>query len=492
MNSDKNNVLIKKAAKGVKYVALQNWGHRAVNLLVFIVLARLLAPEAIGLVAMSMVYVALLQVFLEQGFVEAIVQSPREKNSFLDTAFWINIILSIFLASLSIIAAPYIGAIFQEPGLSPIICGLAPLLLIRGSVSVHIALLRRQMAFKQLATAAVTGVVIGGATSVFFAFSGFGVWALVIYQLSTRLIEAAILWLQNPWRPGVEIRRSEFRHLFAFGINVTGSSFVNFLNRYGADLVIGLFLGPVSVGYYNLSFRLSRTLVELLGGVVSMLSLPFFSRLQDDPETGGKAFLRITEQIAFFSFPLFIGMAVCAPQIVEVLFGEKWMPAVPVMRVLSIIGLLHSLYYINSGVFLGYGKPHWRLGLDALNAGTNMLVFLVAAQWSVIAVALGYVARGYITSPIPLLCIKKLIGINITTYLKNISVPLAVSTIMGISVFILSSLLENTISPVFLLSGQAITGGFIYIGIIYLIFPLILKRSRHYLTLSLTKNNGGT
>jgi PST family polysaccharide transporter len=389
----------------------------------------------------------LLQVFLEQGFVEAIVQSPSTSREFLDTAFWINLALAVVLCVVSIAAAPSVGALFKEPNLPPVICGLAPLLVMRGSVSVHLALLRREMAFRRLAIAAVSGVFVGGSIGIALAFAGFGVWALVIYQLVSRFVEAIALWMQNPWRPGKRIKANEFGSLFRFGANVTGSQLVNFLNKYGADLVIGLFLGPIAVGYYNFSFRLSRTLVEMIGSVVSLVSFPFFSRLQDDPQTGRHAYSRITEQLSFISFPLFIGMALCAPQIVEVLFGEKWLPAVPVVRILSMIGLLESLYYINTAVFFGYGKPQWRFGLDILNAVTNISIFIIAAQWNVLAVALGYAIRGYVFSPLPLLGIKKLLGLPVLAYLLNISAPVIAAGLMGGILLVLNQLFSFLISP---------------------------------------------
>jgi len=479
-NLDKNRALFNRATRGVKYVAIQNWGYRGVSLIVFVVLARLLTPESIGLVAMSIVYVALLQVFLEQGFVEAIVQSSSTSSSFLDTAFWTNIILAVVLCIGSITASSFIGALFREPDLSPVVCGLAPLLVIRGSASVHIALLRRKMAFKRLAVAALLGVIVGGGAGITLALFDFGVWALVFYQLITRSVEAIVLWIQNPWRPGMEIKSKEFRNLLRFGASVTGSRLVNFLNRYGSDLVIGFFIGPVAVGYYNLSFRLSRALVEMLGGVVSMVSFPLFSRLQDDPETGRQAFGRIIEQLAFISFPLFIGVAICAPQIVEVLFGQKWMPAVPLMRILSIIGMLHTLYYLNTAVFFGFGKPQWRFGLDALNAITNTAVFIIAAQWSVLAVAYGYVIRGYALAPIPLMAIKKLLQMPLLSYIRNISVPLSAGGVMGASLLASRSLVPPAISPLFLLMGQVIVGAVIYLVTVFLISPSLPRRTWRY------------
>lgn len=485
--NENNKALFSRFSRGIKYVAIQNWGHSGVNLIVFVVLARLLAPESIGLVAMSMVYIALVQVFLEQGFVEAVIQSQSTSSSFLDTAFWTNFSFALVLGGSSVLASPFIGALFSEPRLPPVVCGLAPLLIIRGTVSVHIALLRREMAFRRLAVAAVSGVVVGGIVGISMAMTGFGVWSLVAYQIITRLVEATILWIKNSWRPGKQITYNDFRRLFGFGASVTGSRLVNFLNRYGADLIIGFFLGPVAVGYYNISFRITRSLVEMLGSVVSMVSFPLFSKLKEDPDTGRQAFSRILEQIAFLAFPVFMGTVACAPQMVEVFFGQKWMSAVPLMRILAAIGLLEAIYYMNTALFLGYGKPQWRFGLDVLNAVTNSIVFFVAAQWSVVAVAIGYVIRGYVFSPIPLFGVKKLLNISLLSYIKNISIQLIAGGIMCGGLLAASQVFMNLLSAVQLLFAQFVVGAVIYLSIIFLISPEIPLRTFRFAGTALGK-----
>jgi PST family polysaccharide transporter len=219
-----------------------------------------------------------------------------------------------------------------------------------------------------------------------------------------------------------------------------------------------------------------------------MVSFPFFSRLQDDPDTGRHAFSRILEQIAFLAFPVFIGIAVCAPQIVEVVFSQKWLPAVPVMRVLATIGLLHSLYYTNNAVFLGYGKPKWRFGLDMLNAVTNFFVFVIAAQWSALAVAWGYVIRGYVLAPVPLIGVKKLLNISLLSYIRNISTPLLAGGIMSGSLLAATHFFSSHLNPAYLLTGQAVFGAMVYFGAVFLISPDIPQRTLRYIGMAF----GGT
>ena len=452
----------------------------------------ILPPETFGLVALTMVYIALLQVFLEQGFVEAVVHSRSTNNSYLNTAFWTIFFLSAVLCVISIMGAPLVGSLFGEPELPPVLKGLAPLLLLRGSISVHLALLQRKMKFGKLAAASMVGVLCGGMAGIISALVGLGVWSLVIFQLVNRLVESIIIWINSSWRPGWEIKSEEWPDLFRFGGSVTGSHLVNFVNRYGADLIIGLFFGPAAVGLYTLSFRIIRTLVNLFGSVISTVCFPLFSQLQDDQKTGRELFGSLIQQISLLSCPMFIGLALCAEEVVAVFFGDEWRAAVPLIQSLSFIGLLHSLYYLNNAVLLGYGKPQWELGINLLNSVVNTIVFIIAAQWNVMAVACGYVLRGYLLAPLPLFAVSRLLCFSFTSYVRNILFPLISTFVMSVCLLAFKSIMGNTVNPLVMLIAQVLLGGLVYFLIIYIISPQILKKTYHYFRVALSSLRGST
>lgn len=481
-------MLKQKILKGVLWTAIGNWGYRGLSLLLFVILARLLTPEDFGVVAVAMVYIAFLQIFLEQGFAEVIVQRPEIDDDVLSTAFWVNIGFGIFFFGATFLAARFVSLLFQEPGLEPVVRGLSPLFIIIGITSVQMARLRREMEFRAITIASGVGILGGGVGGVLAALYGLGVWALVIYQIGNYLGKAMVVWGYDKWRPRVRFSRSALRELLSFGSNITGSRLLNYFNRYGADLIIGLFLGPVAVGYYNLGFRLTRTLVELTGSVISQVAFPTFSKLQFDPRKGSEVFYRAIEQISLLSFPLFIGMAALAEEIVKTVFGSQWLPAVPIMQVLALIGLLESLYYVNNAVLLGYGKPFWRLALDGLNAFTNLLSFVLVANWGVFAVACAYVVRGYITAPFPLVAVRKLIPIQFSQYFTRLVPSIAGSMVMVVFIYTLRLLLEPHLVTIWLLFVNIALGAFVYGAVLLLIAPNTVFETRDYVLALLGKN----
>lgn len=469
-----------KTLKAFLWSGIGLWGYRILSFVVVAILSRLLPVEAFGLVAMSMTYVAFLQIFIEQGFAEAIVQKADLNDEILSTAFWTNIVISGLLFGLSFGAAPLVAKLFREPGLIPVVRGLSLLFFTIGPISVAKALLRRELEFRSLAQASVVGMVFGSVGGIAAALGGLGVWALVIFHIANRLGEMTMIWMSTNWHPHAQFSLTTLCELLSFGSKITGSRFLNFINRYGADFVIGLYLGPESLGYYELAFRLTRTLVELIGSVVSQVAFPAFSRQQSDPVIGRQFFYQMIQQLSLLSFPLFAGMAALSEEIIIVVFGAKWLPAVPTMRILILIGILHSLYYVNSSVILGYGKPSWRMLLDALNAATNLLAFFIVARWGIVAVAVAYVIRGYVTAPLPLLAVKRLIGFQFSEYFKCMIPALAGSGLMFIVVYVMHMMLKNHLGVPILTVCLISVGALVYFVVILLISPQSLKRTWGY------------
>jgi O-antigen/teichoic acid export membrane protein len=446
--------LKQKAIKGALWSAIQSWLGQVISFLVFFVLARLLEPEAFGLIALAGVFLAFMQIFLNQGFAEAIIQRKELEPEHLDTAFWIAVSISLFLTLLSIGFAHVTASVLNEPLLKPIVSWLSLSFLFSGLGSVQQAILRRELAFKNLAVRTLIARLIGGTVGVVMAFLGFGVWSIVGQKLSEGLAGVLLLWWVSNWRPGFKVSNRHFQELFSFGINIIGFNILYFFNRHSDDLLIGYFLGPVALGYYSVAYRLLVLMTQVLTQTTAQVALPTFSRLQQEPEKMKRAFYTATQLTSLIAFPCFLGMAALAPELVPTLFGKQWQASIPVMRILAFIGILHSVSFFQSNVILAMGKPGWRLGVNCLNAGLNVTAFaLVVLVWGRIeAVAAAYVIRGYLLSPIPLWMIHKLIGIEAIHYFRLLASPLAASIIMVGSIFGVKYLLANSIA----ISGQLV------------------------------------
>jgi O-antigen/teichoic acid export membrane protein len=477
-----------KAVKGVFWSAMQKWGEQSISFIVFLVLARRLGPEVFGLVALSSVYLSFIQAFLDQGFAEAIIQRKELDDEHLDTAFWVSIGTGTLLTIISFVGAGLVADFFKTPQLVPIVQWLSFSFILRGLNSVQATILRRQFDFRSLAVRSLIGIIIGGLVGITMAYMGYGAWSLVGQQMSNLIVGVPLMWWVCNWRPGFKISAKHFKDLFTFGINITAFNVLNFFNRRSDNLLIGFYLGNLALGYYNIAYRILEIMIQLLTNITAQVALPTFSRLQHEPERMRQAFYSVTQMTSLISFPMFMGVAVMAPEIVRVLFGEKWLPSIPVMQVLSLIGILQSVFFFNTTVLLAMGKANWRLWINCLNAVTNFIAFISVIRWGIVAVAAAYAIRGYLFSPIPLFAIHKLIHIQALQYLRQCSVPLISSLVMVVVMVGTRSLLNGiTTNTYVLLAVCSVVGLIVYLGLIQLLAPKLIRKITNLVLLALPK-----
>ncbi|MDF5711677.1 MAG: MOP flippase family protein [Nostoc sp. S4] len=479
-----------KALEGVFWSAIQNWGRQAIAFVVFAILARLLGPETFGLVASASIFLAFIGIFLDQGFSVAIIQRKELETEHLDTAFWTNVGIGLLMTIVSIAGAGLVANFFSQPQLTPVIRWLSLSFVIITLSSTQEAIFQRNLDFKPLAIRELIAVCVGGVVGVVMAFMGFGIWSLVSQQLTNGLVQILVLWSASNWRPRFKFSPKHFKELFTFGINVLGTQILNFVNRRSDDLLISYFLGPVALGYYSVAYRLLIIITQLLTGVTNQVAMPAFSRLQQEPEKLKSAFYKVTQLTSLISFPAFLGMAALAPELVRVLFGEQWLPSIPVMQVLAFIGIVHSVSYFNGTVLTAMGKPFWKLRLNFMHSIANVIGFSIAVHWGIVAVAAIYVIRSYLLTPIDLWFIRKLIGIKLIGYLRQYVIPLAGVLGMVFVIFTAKELLKNLINVQTLLPVCILLGGITYVVLIILLAPNIVQQIREIINLFISKKFG--
>ncbi|MEM9161801.1 MAG: lipopolysaccharide biosynthesis protein [Cyanobacteria bacterium P01_F01_bin.4] len=475
--------LRQKAIRGAMWSALEKWGAQLVSTAIFLLLARLLGVEAFGLVALANVFLAFMRIFLDQGFAQALVQKEQLEPAHLDTAFWTSLLMGVLLVLAILAGAGVVANFYDQPELAPIIRWMSISFLFAGLSSVQSAILQRNMQFKIFAARSLVATIACGVAGIGAALMGLGVWSLVVKEIVFASTGSILLWSTSGWMPGFRFSPKHFKELFSYGINILGLNFLNFFNLRSDDMLIGYFLGPVALGYYTVAYRLLLIMLKLLTSVTNQVALPTFSRMQKDPERMRNAFYKVTQYTSLISFPTFIGMAILAPELVQCLFGEEWMPSVPVMRILAFSGVLQSIYQFDGTILLSTGKPAWRLGLQCLGVVCNITVFLFVVNWGIAAVAAGFVIGGYVRSPLSMLLVKKIIHINLVKYTSRFLPAIASSGIMAGSILIMQYTLKDWIlNDALSLSLGIIFGILVYAFALALISPKLIKEVRSYLS----------
>ena len=470
--------LKQKSIASIVWSTAQSWGSQCISLVVFSILARLLNPESFGLIAIAAVFLGFVNLFLDQGFSQAIIQRRELEREHLDTVFWTNVSISVLLTFISIASADLIAKFFTQPDLTSVIRWLSLSFLIGSLNNVQVSILQRNLNFKPLAIRSLIATLGGGVIAVSMALMGFGVWSLVCQQLANRIIQVLVLWTASDWRPRLSFSPKHFRDLFSFGMNVLGINILNFVVTNGDNLLIGYFLGPVPLGYYNLAYRLLTTVAQLFIGVASSTAMPIFSSIQDDLPRLRNVLYEFVELTNTIAFPVFLGMSVLAPELVIVIFGEQWKASIPVIQILNIIGILQAGFYYNSPLILAVGKPQLKLWLDFARSIFYFTAFFISVRWGIIAVASSYVISAYIFALITLRVIKQAVGLTIKEYLSNYTTPLTASLIMVLLMLAIKNLLivHTHIPSIGIIIVATISGTLTYLFSIYLFKPNLLKK----------------
>lgn len=468
-----------RALRGVAWSAVRNWGSRLISFGVFIVLARMLDTTAFGLVSLAGAYIAFVRVFVDQGFADAIIQRDDLDDAHLDTAFWVNLGLSVVFMGASIAAAPWIAALFGEPTLAPVVRWLSPSFVLAALAGVQQALFQRDLDYQTLAVRELIAALVGGGIGVAMAWNGYGVYSLVGMLLGERTAAVVVLWAASTWRPGFDARAKHFRDLFSFGINIVGSNLLNYVNTRADNLIIGYALGAEALGFYEIAYQLFQSGTIVITQTVSSVAFAAFSRMQADIEQMRKSFYAATQTMSVIAFPMFLGAAAVAPELIGTFFGAKWLPlSAQTFQVLSLIAVLHALFYFNSAVMLAAGKPNWRLGISVLNAVTNVTAFAIVVQYGIVAVAAAYVVRGYVLAPLSLVLMRWLIGIEWGTYLVAFVAPLVSTLAMLAAVLSARWALLDLVSPPVVLLACVPLGALTYTLTLWLIAPKRVQQIR--------------
>lgn len=460
---------------------------QVMGFIIFLLLARLLGPEDFGLVAFAGVYIRFMGPIVDQGFAAAIMQRQELEPEHLDTAFWTNLAIAIGIAALTAVNAKIISKLFAMPQLEPVLVWLSLSFIFMALSGIQDAILRRKFGFKAIALRSLVAVLVGGVVGVIMAFLGYGVWSLVGRELVTPLVSVFLLWRTCDWRPSFTFSIRHFKELFHFGIHILGNNLLTLVNRRSDRFIIGYVLGPVALGYYTVAYRVLDIMVHLFSSTIQRVAMPTYARLQNEPERLKRAFYSVMQMISLIVFPAFLGVCAIAPELVPALFGEKWAPSIPVMQILTFFGLLQCLLAAKGAVIVGVGKPAWRFGLQVIYAVANVIGFLIAVKWGIVAVAASYAVVGYFFAPLWFYAVYRLIHIRIGAYLWHFFPPLFASIIMLACVLALKTFLSDRIGEVMIIPIFIMTGVIVYILAIRLLSPALAKEAWDQLNIVFSK-----
>lgn len=413
------------ARRGALWAFANNGSRQLIGFLAFLGLARMLTPEDFGVVALGTVFVLLGNLLMEQGLGDALVQHQAPQRLHLDTLFWTCLGVGGALLGLIWYTAPWLARTLGQPQLEFLLPALAVQYPLNALALVPQAILQRRMDFRPLAIRGTVGLGIGCALGLGCAACGLGAWSLVAQQVGGSAAGAAILWASTDWRPRRRYSMAHLADLHRFGRKLVGVGLLDLFNRKFDDFLIGSVLGATALGFYNVAYQALLVIEQVVSKGFDALALAALSRLQHDRAALAAAVQTTARYAAALAVPVFVLAMLFAEPLIALAFGERWLPAAGVLRILALVGALHTVFQFNHALFKAVGRPDISLRLGAIAAGVNLVGFLIAVRWGIEAVAWAYVLRGYALAPLTLLRVRGLTGLSVRAYLGNLVPALA-------------------------------------------------------------------
>lgn len=367
-----------------------------------VVLARLLSPHDYGLVAVVFVIIGVGEIFRDFGLSSAAVRAPELTRAQSTNLFWINSSIGLVLgAGLFVLSVPLAG-VFGQSEVVGIARAMAVIFLLNGITTQFRALLVRALRFRWLAAVDVVAPAIALMAALAAALLGWGYWSLVVQHITQALALLIGATLGARVVPGLPRRDVSVRSFLAFGGNIVLTQLVMYTTNRLDTAVIGFAHGATPLGLYNRAQQLAVTPVNQVQGPATSVALPVLARLQDDPPRFD-AFL-IRGQLAF-GYPIALAMAfiaAAAEPIVEIMLGQQWLAAVPLLQLFALAVVARNLAFVGSWVYVVRGLSGALLRFTAATAVAPIAGVLIGAQWGVVGVATGVALAPWITWPVSL------------------------------------------------------------------------------------------
>ena len=436
-------------------------GAQLVTFIVSIVLARILAPEDYGTIALVTVFTTIMQVFVDSGLGIALIQKKDADDLDFSSVFYFNFAVCIVLYALMFLAAPYIAKFYDDNTLVPIVRVISLTIVISGVKGIQQSYVSRNMLFKRFFYATLGGTIFSAFLGIGMAYAGFGVWAIVAQQLSNTAIDTLILWITVKWRPKKMFSWERLTNLLKFGWKLLASSLLDTVYNNLRNLIIGKIYSSSDLAYYNQGDKFPKLIVANINTSIDSVLLPTMSQAQDDRERVKMMTIRAIKTSTYVMAPLMMGLVFCAVPIVKLVLTDKWLPCVFFLRVFCITYMFWPIHTANLNAINAMGRSDLFLKLEVIKKVVGMILLFSTMWLSVKAMAYSLLISSVCSQIINSWPNRKLLHYGYLEQLKDILPGILLAIGMGVCVYFIG---ELPVPYEILLVIQIFAGGMIYIA----------------------------
>jgi O-antigen/teichoic acid export membrane protein len=419
---------------------MERCGSQLISFVVSVVLARLLEPDLYGSIALVTVITSILQVFVDSGMANALIQKKDTDDLDYSSVFYFNLAFCLLLYAGLFAAAPTISRIYKDMSLVPVIRVLGLTLIISGVKNVQQAYVSKTMQFRRFFFATLGGAIFSAVVGIAMAYMGYGVWALVMQQVLNAGVNTAILWLTVGWKPKLIFSVKRLGGLISYGWKLLASALLDTVYNKLYQLVVGVFYSSSDLAYYNKADQLPLLVVENINSSIDSVLLPVLSKEQDKRDTVREMTRRAIKISTYVMMPMMAGLAACAEPLVRLLLTEKWVPCVPYMQIFCVCYAFYPLHTANLNAIKAMGRSDLFLILEIIKKADGITALLITMRMGVIYMALSRIFTGVLAQIINAYPNSKLLKYPYLQQLKDMLPAILLSTVMGFAVYSLSFL----------------------------------------------------
>lgn len=379
-NQEQHNNYKNRATSGLLWTFLERFGAQCVTLIVSIILARLLDPVVFGTVAIVTVFMEILNVFIDSGLGNALIQKKDADDIDFSSVFYFNIFMCIALYLVLFFLAPLMSRFYGMAELTDIIRVMGLSLIVSGVRNIQRAFVSRKLQFKRFFFATIGGTLGAAALGIWMAYRGFGVWALVAQGLFNNVVGTVILWLTVKWRPKRVFSFTRFRGLFSFGWKLLVSDLINTVYNNLRQLIIGKMYTTQSLAMYNRGYMIPNVFVININSAIDSVLFPVMSSAQDDVNMIRAMTRRSIRVSSYIMWPVMMGIAACSTPLVSILLTDKWLPCVPFLIIFCISYAFLPLQTANLNAIKALGRSEIYLKLEIIKKIVGFAI-LAATMW---------------------------------------------------------------------------------------------------------------
>ena len=478
--------------RGSFWVFFLKFCQQSLDFLRVVLLARFLMPTDFGLMGIALLTMATLETFSFMGLQQALVQKTEITETHLNTVWTLSIIRGFVVFLLLYAIAPMSAVFFKTPEAEMIIkiTGLA--LILQSLSNIGVITFQKDLEFGKQFIYQFSGVVVTFLVSIIVLYIVRSVWAMVWGLLAGSLARLVVGYLIHPYRPRIHFDFENARELFKFGRWLLISSVVIFLFSQGDDIFVGKMLGVSLLGFYQLAYRISNTATSEIASVISQVMFPAYSKMQNQTDSLKKGYLKVFRATLLLSLPITGLIFILAPEFTRIFLAIKWMPIVPIMRILVFFGLLRAIGATSGILFHGMGTPYVAMKWEIVRLGVLVAaIFPLTHQYGIEGVAYAVLLGQAVMSLNLCREAGKAMECGMIEQMRPAILPSTCTVIMATVVFTLKLLFQ--IEAVWSFFLFAVAGGIAYVGSLYALdhfFNCGIRSlvSEHFLFLKLEEN----